>query len=304
MFNFEKFCRDRKITTAPPGHKHHRRGWTNIVCPFCHGSEGGYHLGFNQQDSFFVCYRCGWRPVDSVLSIITGLKISVLSRLIADYSLDRPLPHTVLQTPVIRPERLRMPSGVGPLKKIHIGYLESRNFDPFMLQTRWGLLGTGHVSFLDDIDYKFRIIAPINFNNSTVSFQGRDVTNFHPSKYKACPEEMEIIPHKHILYGLDLSNGRTCVIVEGITGVWRLGPGAVGTFGVKYLYPQARLLISRFQRIVILFDPDEAGIKAADSLWSELSLHGVEAEILSLPEGIDSGSLDQSEADYFMKNIT
>ena len=304
MFNFAKFCQDQKIPTAPPGHKHQRRGWINIRCPLHQGSENGFHLGFNVEKSYFICYGCGYSRIETVISTLSDVKKPFLKGLIRSYSDDRPIPQPYLQPTIIRPLKARFPSGIGPLTQRHKDYLIGRNFDPLLLESLWGLMGTNAISYLDDTDYKFRIIAPVTFNRETVSFQGRDITGKATHKYKGCPDEAEVIPHKSLLYGYDEAKKGNCIVVEGVTGVWRLGPGAVGTFGVEFTKSQLKLLAMKFKKIFILYDPDEAGEKKSNDMYVELSAMGKEAIVLSLPEGTDSGDLPQKEADELIEEVT
>lgn len=288
--DFARFCRDRQIPVAPSGHVHHRAGWIGIVCPFCDGNPG-YHMGLNLEKNFFTCYRCGWHPGWEVLSAMTGLKGDALDDALAPYLISgREGEQT--ERPIDRPILLSLPDGCGPMGDRHREYLVSRLFDPDRLERIWELQGTGHLG-----DYRFRIVAPIRFQGQVVSYQGRDVTGKQKERYKGCRSEDEVIPHKQILYGWDEARGESCLVVEGITGVWRCGPGTLATFGANYSPSQVRMITSQFRRAFILFDPDEAGKKNGVKLADDLGGMGIETEILEVPEGYDSGSLPQDVAD-------
>ena len=154
---------------------------------------------------------------------------------------------------------------------------------------------------MDDINYSHRVLAPIHFQNKIVSFQTRDITNKSELKYLACPQTREEINHKEILYGIDKCKSSTVVLVEGITDVWRLGPGTVACFGIGWKLKQMKLLASRFKRIIILFDDDPQAIQQAKLLEFELIFRGKEV-IRKTIKG-DPGGMKQEDADYFMKNI-
>jgi len=296
LFDIERFCRDQQIPTGPAGHKHVRPGWTAIMCPFCEGNFG-YHLAYSHRDGYWTCYRCGWWPHDKVISAITGERSQrKLDALMRPYWENGRRIGAAEERPV-HALTLSLPTDCGPLSDAHKRYLIGRNYDPDLLERRWGLMGTGRFG-----DYKFRVIAPIEFNHQLISYQGRDITGKQSLPYKACEEENEVIHHKHILYGYDRVPGDHCLVVEGITGVWRLGFGAVATFGAKVGLSQIRLL-TKFKRIFLMFDPDPAGQEAVEKVSSALGRMGREVEIFDVPDGFDSGDVPQDEADRLMKEV-
>src|SRR5690606_34062072 len=133
----------------------------------------------------------------------------------------------------IRKKKFRFPSDIGPLQTPHKKYLIKRNFDPDELVSLWGIQSTSPFSSLSiengKIQYKYRILIPILWEGRPVTFQARDYTGKQSIKYLACPEEREIIHHKHILYGHpSLWENRRGVLVEGVFDVWRLGINAAG----------------------------------------------------------------------------
>lgn len=197
-------------------------------------------------------------------------------------------------------KQCKLPAGTGPMNERHKRYLEQRNFDPDLLEKIYGLKGTGPVG-----PYNHRIIIPIVYQNKTVSYQGRDITNKSSTPYKACPMDEEAVHHKHILYGLDLADGDSCIVSEGVADVWRWGPGAVGTFGTGYTIQQANFLIKRYKRIFIAFDPEPIAQTVAQNLGNAIGIAGREAIIVNLEEGDgeDPGDMKQSDADQFMKEI-
>ena len=176
---------------------------------------------------------------------------------------------------------------------------EKSEFFAHKLEKEWGLLGTGPVG-----PYKHRIIAPIHFRNELVSYQGRDITGKSPLRYKACSEKNEVMKHKHTLYGIDKVPGKRVVVVEGIADVWRLGPGAVATFGIKFTGSQINLL-SEFEKVFIIFDSGETEDQAEEQseiLCDSLGCLGVDTEQIRL-DGVDPGDMGQTEANNLMKSL-
>ena len=298
-----KLYQDYSIPFQAEGHKHCRPGWINTPCPFCTGNPG-LHLGVTEDGSHAYCWRCGYKPIKKVLSKMLNAPEKEISQLIATYG-SGSFTKTKEPKAKIGVKKLKFPEPCGNLTIRHKTYLEKRGFDPDRLQKEWGLLGTSVISKLDGIDYKFRIIAPVFWNDQgrskVVTFQARDITDRHTLKYMACPKEREIIHHKHILYGMPESWGNTGIIVEGITDVWRLGYNAVATFGIEYTNRQVREIARAFKRVVVIFDSEHQAIQQAGKLVSDLKFRGVDAFSITIKD--DPGSMSQDDADHLVKNI-
>ena len=88
----------------------------------------------------------------------------------------------------------------------------------------------------------------------------------------------EIIYHKNILYGLDHAKN-SCILVEGVLDVWRLGYGAVSCFGAKTKPSRLHLLAERFKEVFIMIDDDKTGYKQAHNIAYDLSSLGIQTEI-------------------------
>jgi len=299
MLDAQRFCNDYNIEYARSG-KHFRNGWANLPCPFCTG-HAGFHLGINIDEAYSVCHRCGFHPLPKVIAALTGTNYNIAKDIIKKYS-------TVSTTvrpnndPKNIPSQIKFPSDTGSLTNRAKKYLIQRNFDPDKLATTWGLLSTGHIGF-----YKNRILAPIYQNHILVSYQCRDITNKHPQKYLACNQDEEIVQHQHTIYGLDQAQKRQCIVVEGITDVWRLGPGTVATFGISFTKLQAQLIAKHFDKVFILFDGEpQAQEKAGELGFLIGSAFNNPVEVINLPfliSDIDPGDLPQNIADKLMGEI-
>lgn len=297
-----KIYEDFHIQALTEGHKHCRPGWVNIPCPFCTGNPG-YHLGAPLNGSHFRCWRCGWHPTDKVLAKVLNMKPAEISALVRLYG---GVSHgvNVMTTQVkIRRKAHKFPTGVVPLTKVHKKYLESRNFDPDKLEKDWDLVGTEFLSLLDKIDYSRRIIAPIYWNDIQVSFQARDITGKDPLKYKACPQDREIIDHKQTLYGDQRAWGKTGVCVEGIFDVWRFGKKSFGTYGIEFTPKQVRLIAKTFKNVVVIYDGESQAIAQANKLVEELKFRRVNAWRYDLPGPEDPAQLSQEDANYLIKSL-
>ena len=179
--------------------------------------------------------------------------------------------------------------------------MSDRGFDPDYLEKKYSLLGTGPISSLDKINYKFRIVAPIFWGDKQVSFQGRDITDRHKLKYITCPKDRELVFHKDILYMPWLLLHDLGICVEGITDVWRLGTPAFATFGIEYTRIQVRLISRLYKRVAVVFDDEAQAVIQANKLVGELKFRGVDAWRVSI-DG-DPGGMSQTDADYLIKTI-
>jgi DNA primase len=273
-------------------------GWIGMRCIHC--EDASDHLGWNLDDEFFSCWRCGAHKTTDTIAKLLNVDYREAKNIIRKYggvSSYTP-PETVVKTNT-KPHQL--PSGTYPLAHNHISYLEHRRFDSEQLEYDWHLLGTGPVSKLDDIDFKHRVIAPILWDGRQVSFQGRDVTGKSDLRYITCPEDREVVHHKNILYGSQKHWESTGIVCEGITDVWRFGLTACATFGIKYTAEQVRVIARSFKRVAVCFDNEPQAVAQANQLVSELKFRGIDA--FRIPIVGDPGGMKQQEANYLVKQI-
>ena len=265
---------DFGIDYMTAGHKHCKYGWIQIKCPFCTGNPG-YHLGFNLNNEYFNCYRCGSKSIPYVLKELLGKNYS--NEIYQIYGLIGAAKPKLLEE-VIKKKPFKLPTGLEPLGKQHREYLLGRGFNPDKLIEDWNLKGTGNVSMLGNAFYGNRIIIPIVWNGRIVSFQGRDVTNASTIKYKACTRDREIVQHQHILYGREEYWDDWAICVEGVTDVWAMGFRSFGVFGIEFTNYQIREMVKRWKRIIVIFDGETQAQSQADKLISELRFRGVKAD--------------------------
>jgi len=182
-----------------------------------------------------------------------------------------------------------LPSDSHLLQEKHLTYLRDRNFDPVQLVADYGISGTGSLG-----DCKHRIVIPIIRQGRRISYTARDITGKSKARYKNCPAEKESFPAKSWLYDLDRCvDAERVLVVEGPTDAWRIGKGCVATMGIKWTWAQAELL-SRFQTVFILFDPEDQAQEQAAKLVDTLKMQFVETEIVPCPAE-DPGSMTELE---------
>lgn len=263
------------IHVADSTEKHYRRGWVNTPCPFCVGSSGN-HLGWSINQQYFICWRCGWHPLDKVLSTLVRNTDSI-SDILSDYKTSSI--RIKKEDRVATATKCVLPSNI-PLSKAARKYLRARKFNPTRLSALWELRSTNNLVCLPSM--KNRIVAPIYYKGRLVTYQTRDVTNKAKLRYITAAKDKEVVHHKHLVYGIDQVPTDSVVIVEGITDVWRLGFGAVCTFGIKYT-PYQLLVLSKFKNRFVLYDTtDPQARKQGRKLAEELSSFNGNTEYIEL----------------------
>lgn len=143
--------------------------------------------------------------------------------------------------------------------------------------------------------FRNRLMFPIiNQRGDTVGFGGRILGEGEP-KYLNSPETI-LFTKSHVLYGLNFAGpeirkaGRA-VLLEGymdVIGCHQAGVSyTVAPLGTSLTEEHARLLKRYTENVIVLFDPDEAGIKAALRGALVLIGKGLFVKVASLPDGLD-----------------
>jgi hypothetical protein len=285
-FDVLRFLSDKNISYSETGSQA-QKGWISVQCPFC--GDAGDHGGFNIRKVHYYCWRCGGHSIPSIIKQFLGLtEWKDVYRIQYEYSTrstvldrlrDRAEKHGV--------DRVDVPGD--PLQKMHIDYLCQRGYDPQTIMTKYRVRGEGIAG-----DYKYRIIIPILFEDEIVSFVARDVTGKQKLRYKNCPIDKSVLNPKHVLYNLDNCKEDVIVIVEGIFDVWRMGDGYAASLGTDLSPPQIRLL-SKYKKIIFLFDNEELAQAKAKKYAYLLSSMGIEVVIANTETAKDPGELSPKE---------
>jgi hypothetical protein len=300
MFDVKRFCSDYGIRYDVEG-KNCRGGWVNIRCRFCddHSNHGGFQL----EDGEYFCWRCGKHPLPKVIQSILDVTrteasdiISAYTRHITEEYLTNKYGGKSRENP--KQQNLSLPKGSNELSVQHKKYLIKRGFDPDELIKTWKIKGTGPIG-----TYKFRIIIPIIVDGKTISYQARDITNHSELRYKACNIDEEIIHHKFVVYGIDHVQKKRTIIVEGILDAWKLGPGAVATFGTGWTKEQILFLSHRVKEAWVWYDNEPEAQKKAEKLCVALSAAGIEVENISQNDFEDPGAIPKKLAEKTRKMI-
>jgi DNA primase len=148
-----------------------------------------------------------------------------------------------------------------------------------------------------------RIIFPIHgLSGNVLGFGGRTLrSDKETAKYVNSPES-EIYHKSKILYGLFFAkkaivNSDKCFMVEGYTDVISMHQAGienvVASSGTALTVEQIRLIKRFTQNITIIYDGDEAGIKASFRGIDLILEEGLNVRVVLLPDGDDPDSFSK-----------
>jgi len=166
-----------------------------------------------------------------------------------------------------------------------------------------GLVRTSSRGSLID-QFRNRLIFPIRDElGRPIAFGARKIDPEDEPKYLNSPES-EVFHKGRTLYGLDLASraiakSRTAIVCEGYTDVIALhGHGfanAVATLGTALTREHAARLARFCDTVILLFDGDAAGRRAADRAVEVFFASEVDIRLCTLPDGLDPDELLRGE---------
>ncbi len=151
--------------------------------------------------------------------------------------------------------------------------------------------------------FRGRVMFPIhNLTGKVLGFGGRTLkTDKKTPKYVNSPES-DIYHKSNVLYGLyyakkPILEADDCYLVEGYADVISMHQAGVenvvSSSGTSLTQGQIRLIARYTKNVTILFDGDEAGIKASLRGTDMLLEEGLNVKVLLFPEGNDPDSYVQ-----------
>ena len=167
-----------------------------------------------------------------------------------------------------------------------------------------GLIASGNRGLYDKL--RHRLIFPISDDmGRAIAFGGRTLPGNElddptvDAKYLNSPETL-LFNKSRTLYGLDLAkkaiiDAKTAVIVEGYTDVIACHQhgrrNVVAALGTAFTPEHATKLRRFCEKVVLVFDGDAAGHKAADRAVEVLLTSEIDVAVVILPEGQDPDEL-------------
>jgi DNA primase len=161
--------------------------------------------------------------------------------------------------------------------------------------------------------FRGRLMFPIhNESGAAIGFGGRAMSAGEEPKYLNSSESP--IYHKgRVLYNLHRAKtairaASRAVLVEGymdVIGVWSAGVHeVVASCGTALVVQQVRAIKRHSERIVVNFDADEAGVKAAERSIEILIEEGMQVRVLELEGGLDPDEYVKAQgAETYRKHV-
>lgn len=157
--------------------------------------------------------------------------------------------------------------------------------------------------------FRNRLMIPLRSETGeVVAFSARALDPEEKAKYINSPET-PIFTKGKMLFGFDkskrhISKGGRAIVCEGqidlITAFEAGVQNIVATQGTSLGEAHAKMLRNQAQEVVLCFDADNAGFKAAERAYNILSPVGLVVRVATLPKGEDPDSIiRQKGADYF-----
>ena len=154
--------------------------------------------------------------------------------------------------------------------------------------------------------FKGRVIFPIqSMSGRTLGFGGRILTNDKKAaKYLNSPES-DIYHKSDILYGLYqaksvISKEDNCYLVEGYTDVLQFNQSGiinvVSSSGTALTPNQIRLINRLTKNITVLYDGDDAGLRASIRGIDLILEQGMNVKVCTFPEGEDPDSFAKNNS--------
>lgn len=308
MVDYEAICRQLDIPYWTSG-KNNIEGCITIKCPCCPDDDPdpSRHGNFDPATGKYSCWRCKGSHPSVVIARAGHVSNQAASDLIRKYTTGSV---TVSKEDTVQAESIRLPGGHSPLE-LHSRYLEGRGFDVSELQFYHGIRFTGMMERWEGVDWGLRVIIPVfDRRNRLVSFQGRDCTGKSAFRYLFPPKDKQVQDCKTLLYGAELCAGQDRILVcEGVMDAWKLGRGAVCTFGTSVTQRQI-LEMSRWRKVYIAFDNEPVATSHAVDIAKELSSLGTEAYVVNTDFGLnedgsvrDAGDLSLDDARHFKESV-
>jgi DNA primase len=162
--------------------------------------------------------------------------------------------------------------------------------------------------------FRDRLMFPIrNDNGEVIAFSGRLLqADAKAAKYLNSPET-PIFSKSKVLFGFDksrraISKAGQVIVCEGqidVIMVFEAGlENVVAAQGTAFTEQQGRLLKRHADDVVLCYDSDNAGLKAAERTFQILAPTGLNIKMVALPQGEDPDSLIRKEgAEAFAARI-
>lgn len=304
MIDFVKLFKDYHIPYSTTVNK----GWTNISCPHCYSESGSYHMGF-YPDGHCNCWKCGNHDIKGTLSLVLRIPIRDIEEVLKAYR-GRLSSDIVIKRKALA-QSLTLPTD--EFTRTERKYLLKRNYDPDYLHEKYGLVGGGITG-----RWKGRIIIPIYYNHSLVSWTARSILSADEIKvlkiprYKNLSIEESVYSPKDLFYNIDNCRNDSVILTEGPFDVMRLGDrkgysdDVMCSLGTQLTQKQIELIACKFNKVYIVFDNELEAQKKARKFAIQIVSLGIEVEVVDAYSDFgvnDGGDCSYEQVDIIRKEL-
>lgn len=306
-----KILKEHNIDYADQG-SNVKEGNVNVKCPFC-ADDPSKHMGIDVTTGIYGCWRNDThrgRRVERLVAKLLGVSVIKARSILGIGSFTdtsnfgseamRMLTQKDVEVSTERKlggvKRLKFRPELRPLwlhdssfnREPFLKYLFERGFDdPEALAKRYELM------FATYSDWRYRIVAPIFYNNRLATWIGRAISPASTLKYKDLSIDASVRHAKFCLFDYPhiSEGGRRLFVVEGYFDAMKLGwylpdeRDKVTCLFTKTMTPeQAEILIKlspKYEQIIILLDED--AIVQSMGIKSRLSLFAKNVTIMMVP---------------------
>jgi DNA primase len=191
-----------------------------------------------------------------------------------------------------------------------VRFLRKRGYElPVIVESGLGIaLGSKVVD-----RFRNRVMIPIcDGQGRVISFGGRAIAPDGKPKYLNSPETL-LFHKSEVLFNLhfakrEMRKTRTAVLMEGymdVISAWQAGvKNAVATMGTAITVDHARVLKRYAETLIIAYDGDDAGVKAAKRAIEIAGQSHLGVRVATFPEGQDPDDFIRSKgADAFVRQL-
>ena len=295
FFDIENYLSNKGIPYEMEG-KNISPGWVGLSCIFC--GDTSTHLGIDLDTKMVTCWICGNHTLFDFIKEVEQCDGHDAVEIIKEYIDYTKVPKKKRTRLVVL--ELLIPEPEPEYNDQMLAYLRRRGYRDEIVE-KYDLFPTGRFG---DItihgtdgqfsvhSFRFRIIIPVYINRRMVTYTARDWTGESELRYRHFPG----IPIKDNLYNID-SVKDVMMICEGPADVWKLGDGAVATFGMKVTNKQILSIAKKKpRRIRIVPDSEPKAIEEAKRVAMRIIAFIKDVDIISSARRFSPGDLTEMEA--------
>jgi hypothetical protein len=289
-FDIVSFCQDFQIPYGKTGIV--SRGRIGLPCPSKGINDIELHAAFNPASNSIYSWVIGAIPLKDYLEFAApGVPFH---KLLKDYSTD----FDYIERLQHKENAKVLEYNFKPLGKVARKYLANRGFNVDELEEKYKFREGGIIG-----DFAYRVIIPVmDEKGKVLTYQGRSYAG-DKIRYKTLAIEKSLVDPKSVLFNLQNCKKDWVCVVEGPLDALKWGDDCCATLGTSTTEAQVQLL-TKYKKVVILFDSEETAQARAKKLAANASALGVpEVLVVDLETEKDLGAMSYEAANSLKKEL-